>query len=186
MLRIVNALIIAAGSGIIVLAGSPTAAANECPTGYYWSKSHGNCVEKPDTNPAGATAECADGLYSHSETPNADENCSGHGGVAQECPCGSAAGQSSVVSDADSVYVAYLNNYGTPFIDTPETRQALRSFGVDHVCDPLNNGDTASQVAQPLLDQGDTRYAAQTDMTGAVLAYCPSYLGAVNAYWRSS
>ena len=83
MLRIIIiiAVVIAAGSGIIAVAASPTSSADECGPGYYWSKTHGNCVERPDTNPAGATAQCADGLYSHSETRNASENCSGHGGA---------------------------------------------------------------------------------------------------------
>jgi hypothetical protein len=56
---------------------------------------------------------------------------------------------------------------------------------MDKICGPLNNGAIAAQVAQPLLDQGDTRNSAQTDMTGAVLVYCPSYLEPVNAYWQS-
>jgi len=102
VLRIIIAVIIAAaGSGIIALA-APTASADECQPGYYWSKIHGNCVERPDNNPVGATAQCADGLYSHSETPGASENCSGHGGVVKQCPCGGAAAPASISSaDAD-------------------------------------------------------------------------------------
>lgn len=91
MLRvIVVAAIIAAGSGIITLAPATIAAAGKCDPGYYWSKTHGDCVERPDNNPSNATARCNDGVYSHSQTPGADENCSGHGGVAQMCPCAGA------------------------------------------------------------------------------------------------
>ena len=88
MLRIMITVIIAVGGAIIAVAEPPTAAADKCPSGYYYSKTHGNCVERPDNNPVGATAQCADGLYSHSETPGASENCSGHGGVVKQCPCG--------------------------------------------------------------------------------------------------
>ncbi len=49
-MRIIMAVIIAAGYGIIALSAPPTASADECPPGYYWSKSHATCVERPDNN----------------------------------------------------------------------------------------------------------------------------------------
>jgi hypothetical protein len=91
MLRVIVAMVIAVGGGIIALTAPPIAAAEKCDPGYYWSKTHGDCVERPDNNSVNATALCNDGLYSHSQTPGADENCSGHGGVAQMCPCGATA-----------------------------------------------------------------------------------------------
>jgi len=42
--------------------------------------SQGNTVESPDSNPAGATAECRDGSYSKSQSRRG--TCSSHGGVA--------------------------------------------------------------------------------------------------------
>lgn len=95
--RVLMAVVIAIGSAVIFKAAPPVASADTCPSGYYWSKAHGNCVETPDDNPAGATAQCADGLYSHSETPGASENCSRHGGVARECPCGAGSAAAGAV-----------------------------------------------------------------------------------------
>ena len=63
----------------------------ECPPGQDLESP--GCVEKPDPNSTGASAQCRDGTYSHSMTRSG--TCSGHHGVAQWCPCNSAAGQSS-------------------------------------------------------------------------------------------
>ncbi|BBX86809.1 hypothetical protein MAUB_46820 [Mycolicibacterium aubagnense] len=87
MLRIIIGIVIAVGGGLIA---PPVAGAEKCGSGYYWSRVHAQCVERPDTNSRNATALCVDGLWSHSLTPGADENCAGHGGVAQMCPCGGA------------------------------------------------------------------------------------------------
>jgi hypothetical protein len=87
MLRIIISMVIAVVGGFIA---PPMAGAEKCGSGYYWSRVHEQCVERPDTNSRDATALCVDGLWSHSLTPGADENCSGHGGVAQMCPCGAA------------------------------------------------------------------------------------------------
>jgi Protein of unknown function (DUF3761) len=99
MVRLIMAVVIAVGGGLISVAAPPNALADKCPSGYYWSKTHSNCVERPDNNPAGATAQCADGLYSHSETPDASENCSRHGGVAKECPCGAGPAAAGAVGE---------------------------------------------------------------------------------------
>ncbi|BBZ79753.1 hypothetical protein MANY_50900 [Mycolicibacterium anyangense] len=93
MLRIFTVSVVIGSAGIFGLAVPPYAAAAKCQSGYYWSSYHQVCVERPDTNSQNATALCNDGLYSHSLTPGADENCHGHGGVAQYCPCGTASGQ---------------------------------------------------------------------------------------------
>jgi hypothetical protein len=49
-----------------------------CGPGEYRAES-GDCVEDPDSNPAGATALCNDGKFSHSEHP--EGACSHHRGV---------------------------------------------------------------------------------------------------------
>ena len=175
-----------AGAGGIATSPGPFL---ECPAGTYQGSS-GDCVESPDSSTSNATAICRDGSDSHSE--HRAGTCSGHGGVSQWCPCGGlASGQSNAAAvpgnDPDSVYVSYENSHGVSIlIDTPDIRQAMRNFAMDKICGPLNKGAIAAQVARPLLDQGDTRNSAQTDMTGAVVAYCPSYLGPVNAYWQSN
>lgn len=45
MLRIIIAVILTAGHGIIAMATSPRASADECQPGYYWSASHQTCVQ---------------------------------------------------------------------------------------------------------------------------------------------
>jgi uncharacterized protein DUF3761/uncharacterized protein DUF732 len=74
---------------IFIVAAAPTATADECGPGYYWSTSHQTCVESPDGSTSNVTAICRDGSDLHSLTHSG--TCSGHGGVAQWCPCGSAA-----------------------------------------------------------------------------------------------
>lgn len=85
MRRILFALVIALGSGIITLGAPPKALA--CPAGTYQASS-GDCVESPDSSTSNATAICRDGTDSHSESHSG--TCSHHGGVSQWCPCGSA------------------------------------------------------------------------------------------------
>ena len=109
-MRIIVAVIITAGYGIIGLSAPSTAHADECGPGYYWSKAHGHCVERPDSNPVGAVALCGDGKYSHSESRTG--TCSENNGVAQWCPCGGAAPPSSnaptplVTAGGDDQFVA--------------------------------------------------------------------------------
>ncbi|WP_408632523.1 DUF3761 domain-containing protein [Mycobacterium mantenii] len=85
---IIAVAIIAVGYGTIAVAAPPIAAANECPPGFYWSKAHSTCVERPDNNPVGAVALCGDGNYSHSESRSG--TCSDNDGIRQWCPCGGA------------------------------------------------------------------------------------------------
>ncbi|BBY35903.1 hypothetical protein MMAN_00370 [Mycobacterium mantenii] len=88
MRSIIAVAIIAVGYGTIAVAAPPIAAANECPPGFYWSKAHSTCVERPDNNPVGAVALCGDGNYSHSESRSG--TCSDNDGIRQWCPCGGA------------------------------------------------------------------------------------------------
>jgi hypothetical protein len=46
----------------------------------YYKNVSGNCVHRPSSDPAGATARCSDGTYSYSQ--HASGTCSHHGGVA--------------------------------------------------------------------------------------------------------
>jgi Protein of unknown function (DUF3761) len=69
------AFVAAAGAAHPVAAAAPT-----CAPDYYKNVS-GNCVPRPSSNPAGATAKCRDGSYSYSQ--HASGTCSHHGGVAR-------------------------------------------------------------------------------------------------------
>lgn len=53
---------------------------SSCKSNYYLATS-GDCVHNPDTNPAGATAQCRDGLYTYSEHHSG--SCSREGGVSR-------------------------------------------------------------------------------------------------------
>jgi len=55
---------------------------DDCPYGSYRAAS-GDCVPRPNHNPAGATAVCNDGTLSHSEHPHSGGTCSHHGGVSR-------------------------------------------------------------------------------------------------------
>lgn len=118
MRSLIAVVVTAVGYGIIALATPPIAAADECPAGFYWSKAHGNCVERPDNNPVGAVALCGDGKYSHSESRSG--TCSSNGGVSQWCPCGGAPSLASVpavgatAEDDDYVSLAVSLATGLP------------------------------------------------------------------------
>ncbi|TQS41124.1 DUF3761 domain-containing protein [Cryptosporangium phraense] len=47
--------------------------------GDYYVNSNGNCVHRPGSEPARASAQCEDGSYSYSQ--HRQGTCSGHGGV---------------------------------------------------------------------------------------------------------
>ncbi|WP_231972113.1 DUF3761 domain-containing protein [Mycobacterium sp. E3251] len=98
MRSLIAVLIAVVGYGVIPFAAPPTAAADECPAGYYWSKAHATCVERPDNNPVGAVALCGDGKYSHSESRSG--TCSSNGGVSRWCPCGAAPSLAAVPAPA--------------------------------------------------------------------------------------
>jgi hypothetical protein len=170
MVRIIIAAIVAAGYGIIALSVPPTASADECPPGYYWSKSHATCVERPDNNPVGAVALCADGKYSHSESRT--DTCSENGGIARPCPCaGAAAPTPTAVYSNDYLYAQYNSFLATHGIDTSQdaTRATARNIVWPNQCANAGNvepmaaveDDPAGQVGDVPVDQavrGPVRY----------------------------
>lgn len=62
---------------------TPTSVPSSTPVKTY-TNSVGNTVESPDNNSVGATAQCNDGTYSHSQNPQG--TCSSHGGVKPPTP----------------------------------------------------------------------------------------------------
>ncbi|WP_249025847.1 DUF3761 domain-containing protein [Mycobacterium europaeum] len=117
MRSLIAVIVAVVGYGIIALAAPPTAAADECPAGFYWSKAHATCVERPDDNPVGAVALCGDGKYSHSESRSG--TCSSNDGVRQWCPCGASPSLADVpaptgASDDDYVAIAISLVTGRP------------------------------------------------------------------------
>lgn len=66
----------------VVKIGTYEAPAPAAPAGGSgYTNSQGNYVPSPSSNPAGATAQCADGTYSYSQSRRG--TCSHHGGVAR-------------------------------------------------------------------------------------------------------
>lgn len=83
--KFVWAMVIAASSALPAvnftahsMESAPSTRVAQCQPGYY-PNSSGNCVEKPDQSPTGATAICCDGTESHSQSRSG--TCSRHGGV---------------------------------------------------------------------------------------------------------
>jgi Protein of unknown function (DUF732)/Protein of unknown function (DUF3761) len=173
---IIMAAVIAAGGGIIVLSAPVTAWADECPSGYYWSKSHGNCVERPDNNPVGAVAICGDGKYSHSESRSG--TCSENGGVAQRCPCGDAvAAPTTVVADpgADANDRAFIRALRGAQNSVDDESRAL--FGAHWVCSELGDGNSPGDVVVEVKGRNPTLtdLGAIDFVSDSVAFYCPQY-----------
>ncbi|UQX10263.1 DUF3761 domain-containing protein [Candidatus Mycobacterium methanotrophicum] len=84
LLRVATLVAVAIASAVIG-STSPANAVMQCSKGYYKAAS-GDCVHRPvcgvPSPPPGATAKCADGCYTFSETLDGDSTCHGHGGVA--------------------------------------------------------------------------------------------------------
>jgi hypothetical protein len=79
MKRIVSVLIVLATLGI---AYSESAEAARCGSrGCYRNRPEGHLVPRPNGDPQGATALCANGRFSHSQHPYAPGTCSRNGGV---------------------------------------------------------------------------------------------------------
>lgn len=150
-MRSIIAIVIATGGyGLIALAAPSTATADECPAGYYWSKAHAACVERPDNNPVGAVAQCADGNYSHSESRSG--TCSENGGISRRCPCdGSAvsaphaapAPDPSVLIPSVPKYLDDLQKSGITYASEGGAIQDGRQ-----VCDEIANGADFATVEQ--------------------------------------
>jgi hypothetical protein len=87
-------VVLASLGATVAIAAPATAEAAHGNNGWQASPScyiasSGDCVESPDGSTSNVTAICRDGDDSHSE--HRSGTCSGHGGVAQWCPCGSTA-----------------------------------------------------------------------------------------------
>jgi hypothetical protein len=101
------------GHGRGGVAMSPLPFLDDCPAGTYQAAS-GDCVERPDSSPSNATAICRDGTDSHSE--HRSGTCSGHGGVSQWCPCGSASASSAGLmpqASSEDTFMALAANPNT-------------------------------------------------------------------------
>jgi hypothetical protein len=109
MLRVIIAFPTALGGAMFIVGAVPTARADECGPGYYWSSAHQSCVESPDSSNSGVTAICGDGSDSHSLSHSG--TCSRHGGVAQWCPCASASGQSAREQEANNYVLVTLRRF---------------------------------------------------------------------------
>jgi hypothetical protein len=82
LLRVATVIAIIGAFGTIGSA-SPASAVMQCSKGYDKAAS-GDCVHKPvcaPSPPPGATGQCADGCFTFSEDPNADDTCHGRGGL---------------------------------------------------------------------------------------------------------
>lgn len=67
---------------LLAIFAAVPADARDCGSrGCYRNRPHGHLVPRPNNDPRGATALCANGRYSHSEHPYAPGTCSGNGGV---------------------------------------------------------------------------------------------------------
>jgi len=95
----------------------------------------------------GATAECGDGLYSHSVTRSG--TCSHHDGVAEWCPCGSPsnstlAGANAPQADADQHFLSLLSQIpGVTVVDPAAITASGRQ-----ICIYLQNGSWACTRAR--------------------------------------
>jgi hypothetical protein len=172
MTRIIVAALLAVGSVTIALSAPPTASADDCPAGYYWSKAHSTCVERPDNNPVGAVALCADGKYSHSESRSG--TCSENGGIAQRCPCGGAAAPPRPASDADQVFLTLFSQI--PGIHLTNPGAAIASARA--MCADLQSGQEspADAAAKTVDNTGLTPPHAAAVVNAAITAYCPQYM----------
>ncbi|UEB27471.1 DUF3761 domain-containing protein [Mycobacterium intracellulare] len=144
----------------------------------YRSKRTGECVEGVDDNPVGATAECGDGLYSHSVTRSG--TCSHHDGVAEWCPCDSShstlAGAAAPPPDADTYFLGLVSEIPGMIIRDP----ALMTATARELCVHLRNGDESRDLAITTTMQNTvngTLGAATAMVDAAISAYCPDFGG---------
>lgn len=143
----------------------------------YISKRTGACVESVDANPVGAIAMCADGLYSHSETPSII--CYRHGGVAQwlamSAGPSSRASPQSHFSLADYSYFRYLQSEGVMPSD-PDNDAMVAAVNLGHaICRVLDNGETGTQLVTQIMaaDNRLSEHEVRSELVGAMKSYCP-------------
>jgi hypothetical protein len=151
----------------------------ESPPCDYTSKRTGQCVEGVDGNPVGASAECGDGLYSHSVTTSG--TCSHHNGVAQWCPCGSPttpslASANAPQADADQHFLSLLSQIpGVTIVDPAAVTASGRQ-----ICVYLQNGDETKEgaIAKTMRNTPNGTLRGATGMVNAAIsAYCPQFGG---------
>jgi hypothetical protein len=176
MLRAIFAICATTIGCCISVAAAPTAAA--CPAGSYQASS-GDCVEDPDQNTNNDTAICRDGSDSHSE--HRSGTCSGHGGVAQWCPCGGTAAPAAEVGpppDTASMMNAvpsvpnYLDDLAKANI-TPSSPEGAVADGQE-VCSAIRNGSDFADVQQEAMNVTtlDVSHAAHVIIASS-LFLCP-------------
>jgi hypothetical protein len=145
----------------------------------YRSKRTGECVEGVDGNPVGATAECGDGLYSHSVTRSG--TCSHHEGVDEWCPCGSSsnpalAGANAREANADQYFLSLVSRIpGMTVIDPASLSSSGRQ-----ICTYLQNGDETRDdaIAKTMKNTpSGTLGGATALIDAAISAYCPQIGG---------
>ncbi|MGZ4510383.1 MAG: DUF732 domain-containing protein [Mycobacterium sp.] len=143
----------------------------------YMSQQTADCVERVDTNPAGAIALCADGQYSHSQTPSSP--CSHDGGVAQWLTTAAAPSPQlappSNFSVADYAYFRYLQSEGV-MPANPGNNAMVSTVNLGHaICWALDNGNTGSQFVDHTMaaDNRLSEHEVRAELLGAVKTYCP-------------
>jgi Protein of unknown function (DUF732)/Protein of unknown function (DUF3761) len=149
------------------------------PSCDYRSKRTGECVEGVDGNPVDATAECGDGLYSHSVTRSG--TCSHHEGVGEWCPCGSSsnpalAGANTREANADQYFLSLVSRIpGMTVIDPASLTSSGRQ-----ICVYLQNGDETREdaIAKTVRSTPNGTLGGATALIGAAIsAYCPQFGG---------
>jgi hypothetical protein len=173
MLRAIFAIFAITTGCCISVAAAPTAAA--CPAGSYQASS-GDCVEDPDQNTNNDTAICRDGSDSHSEHHSG--TCSGHGGVAQWCPCGGTAPASASSSDSESdapdpdTFVSILRVHGM----TLSLGDSTAIAGGQGVCAEARSGKGADAISQDVKNDPTNKLTlteAADFVSVALEALCP-------------
>ena len=155
-------------------AGGAATAPAPCP---YISQRTTDCVEWVDANPAGAVALCADGLYSHSQSPGG--LCSRDGGVARwltnSVAPSSRPSRQSNFSVADYTYFRYLQNEGL-MPPNPGNDVMVSTVKLGHaICWALDNGNTGSQFVDQTMaaDNRLSEHEVRSELRGAMKSYCP-------------
>jgi Protein of unknown function (DUF732)/Protein of unknown function (DUF3761) len=150
----------------------------ESPPCDYRSKRTGECVEGVDDNPVGATAECGDGLYSHSVTRSG--TCSHHDGVAECCPCdpshSTLAGAAPSPTDADQHFLSLVSAIPGMTITDPSALTA----SARQVCVDLQDGDETRPdvIAKTIRNTPNRTVGGATALlNAAITAYCPQFGG---------
>jgi hypothetical protein len=143
----------------------------------YMSQRTTDCVERVNANPVGAVALCADGLYSHSQTPGSP--CSDDGGVARWLTTAAAPSSQpsrhSNFSVADYTYFHYLQSEGV-MPSNAGNDLMVSTVNLGHaICSALDNGNTGSQFVDQTMaaDNRLSEHEVRSELVGAMTSYCP-------------